>query len=83
MSAAANKVVILIPQNNASVDRDITFQGTGAPGAEIILTSGGDEIGRTLVSADSMWRIEYGRLANGEKTLSQPRHFRQTSAATL
>lgn len=75
MSAAANKVVILIPQNNASVDRDIIFQGTGAPGAEIILTSGGDEIGRTLVSADSMWRIEYGRLANGEKTLVATQTF--------
>jgi hypothetical protein len=77
MSAAANDVVILIPQDNANVDRDINFQGTGSPGAEIILTSGGNEIGRTLVSDDSMWRIEYGSLANGEKTIVATQTFQE------
>jgi hypothetical protein len=65
MSAVADDVVILLPQNNASVDRHIIFEGTGAPTAEIILTSDSNEIGRTFVAADRMWRIEYGKLGNG------------------
>lgn len=69
MSTVADDVVILLPQNNAIVDRNIIFEGTGASAAEIILTSGVHEVGRTVVSPDNIWRIEYGKLGNGDQPI--------------
>ncbi|PZF79349.1 S1 family peptidase [Jiangella anatolica] len=68
---------------HVSPDGRLAFEGTGQPGADVVLTVGGAELARTTVGADGTWSLRAGSerpAGRFDAVLTQ--HVAETFAAT-
>lgn len=63
-------LVIISPENGATVDNPPTITGTADPGAEVIVTVDGEEIGRTTADPNGNWTITPDTIPEGDQTIT-------------
>jgi len=69
--APAESVDITAPEDGAEIEREgAVVEGTGEPGAEVVLTAGDSEVGAATVNDDGAWSVELGELEVGEHEIT-------------